>query len=306
MAIDKISHVVSQLALQSSRLSPTNKVGSIWIRCPYHGGGNENTPSCKVNTTGTGAPVGNYFCFGCKQKGTWNKLANTLNLAGFKAADQVNDVFAFSIQTDENKKVRLPNYEQLKLWPKNRIWRKIDPKIVRLFNGCKPDNPVFEDDFIYFPVINNKKHVGGIYARKIVSQKTKKMGLSSYLNTSGEWTKRALFGYDIAKKRRGPLWVVEGPRDTMKIVMMGGRVVGLCGAYVSDRKIALIEALDPSCIIIATDPDDAGDNARALLKEKLTNFPIYDAKFPEGKDPGNFTPKSYHKMLVSLGLKKAA
>lgn len=304
MAVDKISHVISQLSMQASRLHPINKTGSIWIKCPLHGGGNEDTPSCKVNTTGTGAPVGNYFCFGCKQKGGWNRLAGILNLAGFKAADQINDVFAFSIQTDDGTKTRLPKYEKLKLWPKGKSWRKIDSKTMRLFNGCKPDNPVFEDEFIYFPVLINKRHAGGIYARKIVSKKTKKLGLSSYLNTSGSWTKEALFGYNIAKARKGPLWIVEGPRDTMKIVMLGGRVVGLCGAYVSPKKISLIQALDPSCIIIATDPDDAGDRAREQLKEALTMFPIFEAVFPEGRDPGNFTQKSYDKMMLKLGLGK--
>lgn len=305
--IDKASHVISQINSLSSRFDPRNKGDHVMVKCPFHAGGNERTPSCGVNLTKPRVPVGQYHCLACKAKGSWNKFAAATGLKGFNAADQINDIYSFSISDTskkENQKIKKEDYTNLAYWPKKKIWRKIEPRIVRMYEGSQPENPWFEDDFLYFPVIINKDYVGGIYARKVVSKQTKEQGLSSYINTSGSWMKQALFGYNIAKKQRGPLWIVEGPRDVMKTRQVGGRAVGLCGAYISDRKIRLIEALDPPVIVIATDPDEAGNKARKTLEEKLTNFPVIHAKFPTGKDPGCFTTKSYQNMRVKLGLKK--
>ncbi len=36
-----------------------------WIKCPFHGGGNERTPSCKLNLE-----RGSYYCFGCHEHGS--------------------------------------------------------------------------------------------------------------------------------------------------------------------------------------------------------------------------------------------
>jgi len=36
-----------------------------WIKCPFHGGGNERTPSCKLNSES-----GSYYCFGCHEHGS--------------------------------------------------------------------------------------------------------------------------------------------------------------------------------------------------------------------------------------------
>lgn len=305
--IDKASHVLSQINSLSSRFDPKNKGDHVMVKCPFHAGGNERTPSCGINLSKPRIPVGVFNCLACKTNGSWNKFAAATGLKGFKAADQINDVYSFTISDTskkENQKIKKEDYNNLPYWPKNKIWRKIEPRIVRLYEGSLPENPWFEDDFLYFPVVINNDYVGGIYARKIVSKKTKAEGLPSYINTSGAWMKQALFGYNIAKKQRGPLWIEEGPRDVMKTRQVGGRAVGLCGAYISDRKIRLIEALDPPVIVIATDPDEAGNKARETLKKKLSNFPLIDAEFPNNYDPGNFTKKSYYKMCVKLGLKK--
>ncbi|MCR5732041.1 MAG: DNA primase [Sphaerochaetaceae bacterium] len=36
-----------------------------WIKCPFHGNGNERTPSCKLNLE-----RGSYYCFGCHEHGS--------------------------------------------------------------------------------------------------------------------------------------------------------------------------------------------------------------------------------------------
>src|SRR5690606_9214939 len=108
----------SQLASLAGKLDPQNKGDSIFIRCPYHSGGHENTPSCRVNIRNSQYSVGGFYCYACEENGVWNKLAEATGLAGFKAADRVNDVFAFSINTNNQKKTRLEKWEKLKRWPK--------------------------------------------------------------------------------------------------------------------------------------------------------------------------------------------
>ena len=41
-----------------------NKGGSKWVKCPFHGGGNERTPSCKLDDA-----RGTFYCFGCHESG---------------------------------------------------------------------------------------------------------------------------------------------------------------------------------------------------------------------------------------------
>lgn len=309
--MDKANHVKQQLLLRPDR-NATEKSDDLWICCPYHSGGREKTPSLRINMHDGKFPVGTFHCYACKVSGSWNKLANELSLDGFKARDKVNDVYAFSF-VDEAKPAEvkvpvIPEYADLQRWPRDRRWRRIDAAVVRAYGGCAPRERYTGDwlvgrNFIYFPVTVSGQQVGGVYARRRVNAATKAAGQPSYINTSGAWIKQQVFGYDVAKRRsRQPLWIVEGPRDCMKVHQMGGRAIALLGAYVSPRKLRLIEMLDPPSVILATDPDDAGQKALDALRKGLDMFPQYLPRFPAGKDPGDFTPRRYARMLERLGL----
>lgn len=308
MPIDKVGHVKSQLATQAGKLGLKEESGGVKIRCPYHANGRERTPSCKVRLTGNG--IGSFYCFACKEHGNWNKLANTLGLSGFKRSDQINDVFAFSIpeQSYTPRKVANPeleDYIELKRYKSNQLWRTITPATLALYNVRYPKHPFYnQNDFLFFPVLVNKVQHGGIYARRVVNKRTKEAGLISYINSKGSWSRVSVFGYDVAKKRKGPLWIVEGPRDCMKITQLGGRAIAIIGSYFGPEKARLVEALDPPCVISATDPDEAGVKARKAIKKLLENIPIYQAKFPEGKDPACMTSKSFAAMLRRLDLER--
>ena len=39
--------------------------GSVWATCPFHGDGNERTPSMKVDDE-----AGTFYCFACKESGS--------------------------------------------------------------------------------------------------------------------------------------------------------------------------------------------------------------------------------------------
>ena len=54
-----IRDVMSEYATIESRGG-----GQYWVKCPFHGGGNEKTASCKLNIE-----RGTYYCFGCRETG---------------------------------------------------------------------------------------------------------------------------------------------------------------------------------------------------------------------------------------------
>ena len=246
-------------------------------------------------------------CYACHEKGDWNILCEATGMTGFKRSDQVHDVFTF-VMPEINYSEVPPNLEDVRDLNKYSIktpWRGIELDTLKLFDARFPKHPFYnQDDFFYLPVYVNKKYVGGIYARRVVTPEGKARGEISYINTKGQWSKRNVFGYDIAKKRKGPLWYVEGPRDCLKIAQLGGRVVAGLGSYVGPHKIRLIENLDPPALIIGTDPDEAGEKARDYIKKNLPMIPIVEAEFPDGKDPACFTAKSYNRMMKTLGFGK--
>ena len=63
-----------ELEKLSDKKRVSYKSGNAWIRCPYHGGGNEKTPSLKINLTSTKASIGSCYCFACGKNIGWNEL----------------------------------------------------------------------------------------------------------------------------------------------------------------------------------------------------------------------------------------
>lgn len=275
---------------------PVHKSDGIWIRCPYHGGGNERTASMRIRVD-SNYRIGSHKCFGCHRwSSDWNELAKTLGLRQTKLSDQVYTAGDFSFE-DMDFEEELPDISQMQPWPSTQDWRGISGKTLALMQARMEYR---RRVMLYLPVHVHKKYVGGIHCELVVTQEMKDRGQLSYVNVSGTWSKKNLFGYDIAKKRRGPLWVVEGPRDTGKLIQLGGRVVGLLGSYVGQSKIELIESLDPPMIIIATDPDAAGDKAAAALEERIEFIPTVRVNFPKDKDAADMTVKIYEKLSKRL------
>lgn len=284
--------IASEIQKRPDR-APDYRQSDLWIRCPFHGNGQENTPSLRIRmTVRDGFDIGDSKCFGCQWKGKWNDIADALKLRKARAADELPSEVGFSF--DEEKYI-LPNLDLMQSWPKTETWRTIEGATL---NRLGAKLTMFKGRLtLYLPVIVRGEYVGGIYARLSAKKGLTSSQQKSYTNTPGPWSDVNLYGYDIAVKRKGPLWVVEGPRDTAKIIQLGGRVVGLIGSNVSEEKIALIEALDPPLILTATDPDDAGNRAAKKLHKYLPYIPHERVEFPEGKDPANFTPRSFQAYL---------
>lgn len=288
---------LTAFGLEQLRLLPPDrgmhvKGDAAWIRCPLHGGGNEKTPSAKVNlSSGRDKAVPLlFYCFGCHQTLNWNTFAE---LFGLKKISQGK---MKQIMSETFKDMRLaealpPDYSQFMCWPEGADWRGISGKILKRF---KARSIKYGREFrMYLPVTTYGENKGGINCRL---DKDKSGDGKSYVNSSGEWSHSSLLGFDQARKRSGPLWVVEGPRDTLNVFQHtynhNGRVAGIIGSKITKEKIELIKELDPPSVLIATDPDDAGDEAAARLAYELKgSIPNKRYKFEEDTDPAMLTRK---------------
>lgn len=268
---------------------------SVWICCPFH---NEASPSCKVTTSGN-QYLGTFYCFGCKKKGVWNKLCEAV--PGLTPIENENTIknemdFSFKAREQEEEVLNKSDLDKMIPWPEHKEWRGIPGSTLLRYDAKVEEGRGKRADEIYlrFPVMIGKDYVGYIRA---LGRKPRRFSDGSkelaYINSSGEWSLDSLFGYNQARAkglRKDPLWVVEGPRDTLNVATHGGRVVGLIGSAVGESKISLIMQLNPPFIISATDPDEAGDGANAKLFEAFKGLiPIKRLVFKPNTDPADLT-----------------
>lgn len=260
------------------------------IRCPYHSGGQERTPSMKVNLDPTApAPALWVYCRACKRSESWNELAETLHLRKVARkssqrhdAAEVNLVRRRHVTLSEEESA-LPDLHKMVDWPVTVPWRTIPGPTLRRYS-CKTVT-WGKSPLLYIPVIQYGEHVGGI--RALVERDRSDKRQKAYVNTPGDWMNRSLLGFDVAASLSGePLWVVEGPRDTFHVSAAGARVVGLLGSALTPKKVSLIRDLDPPVIVSATDGDEAGDTAHTALLEQLgRDFEVVRYPFRDGEDP---------------------
>ena len=67
--IDRLLASVNIVDVIGRRVTLERKGGAYWAKCPFHGSGEERTPSFKVyEDTGT------FHCFGCKESVSYTHL----------------------------------------------------------------------------------------------------------------------------------------------------------------------------------------------------------------------------------------
>ena len=107
--IDNIRSSVTISDVMQNYAFIENKGGSKWVKCPFHGGGNERTPSCKLDDI-----RGTFYCFGCHESGDIFSLvmkkegvdfASAVEMLAKKAGVELEEVNS-SYNKDEAKKRR--------------------------------------------------------------------------------------------------------------------------------------------------------------------------------------------------------
>lgn len=289
----------------------TIKGGDAWICCPYHSGGFERTPSCKITLNGQHAGV--FYCFGCHEKGHYNQIADKFKVSrldGDGPSGATSMLFDFrKMKSQNDQEVFEP--EMTFDWNPKVSWRGIDGQVVSDFSG-----KVFEyrnadkvtENRLYLPVFLDKETiVGSITAlcRDPLRDRSGSKIEKSYINSKGHWRGNSLYGYHLAcmKKYAGkPLVLVEGPRDTMHTYATGHRVCGVLGSALTENQSDLIRLMDDvPFIIAATDGGEAGNHAAESIRDLLQpDLKVVRLKFPEDKDPCDYSVDKLRNQLDKM------
>lgn len=131
---------------------------------------------------------------------------------------------------------------------------------------------------------------------------------SKWINSTGFNGEKYLYNFWFAKEyisSNNTAILVEGAPDVWRLeeadIHLG---LGLFGAHLTDSQAEKLEKLPILNLIIATDNDEAGQNARAIIKEKLwRHYNIFDV-ITETKDVGELsieqTKSTFYPLLEKL------
>lgn len=300
-----------QLLLHASYYDPRVKGDSIWIKCPFHGGGQERTPSCRINIQKTAKyGVGFYYCYGCGAHGSWNDLADKIH--GLPKLDEQTvknqDLILTKLTSQQidtlygrNAAEKL-DFQSMVTWDPEVIWRYINGALVSDIGGMLFYNKTVKTNQLLLPCFQNKKLKGAIQCAL-----EKKKGFSSYINTEGPWVKKTLFPYDyvrnMIKEDNSLLALVEGPRDALNLIQYGIPALCILGSKNwSSIKSDLVNILDPKLLILAFDADEAGESAFNSVSSSFSirGNKVMKLQFKEGQDPGALKEDEVYKYKKKL------
>ena len=270
------------------------------IKCPMHKNGQERTPSCKVNIK---EPfLGRFICWACGATGSLNELLGLDEDANFSSFHvHVNR----DLMRKKPKKEIIKSWKDWKRWPKSKEWRDIPGWLVRDMQGRIEITDYGKQ--LALPVIQHGKCQGLIHC----SLKKKRL---SYIYDKHPYIKTCLFAHDYAesmlrKSKRKRLMYAEGPRDTLRPISFGIPTVGNMGGVTvwTKEKADLIRFLNPSELVIATDPDKIGNQLAEKIRDELTDIKCRRLKLKiKYDDEGNVIYKEDPGCMTELRLLKLA
>lgn len=296
LVIDDITHVREELARYGGR---TKQMGNnLHVLCPFH---DERTPSCSINMSReSDVGIGTFFCFGCGEKGNWNRFAEKtglLPLKSWQSFESNTDALAARAKKKQIEFLGVNNNSIQRLldevgneaipWPIDKDWRSYSGKLLSRIGAWCYNDTRQDELMLVLPVYINDKYRGGVRAYF----EKQENGLS-YLTTNGDWVRSyGLLGYDYMVKR--DLWgcksivLVEGPRDWLRLIKNKIPACGILGSNMfSAKKLALLQGLGIRKIFAMPDNDTAGKKMHALVKAHCADAGIaYDyLKLPRKKD----------------------
>lgn len=298
---DSYSIIYDELQKVDGPKGSTND--SVQIVCPFH---SDTDPSLGVYMgIGMQIPLGFFNCFGCGEKGHWNKLAEKLHL---QKISSVNDKIKTTREVDSKLAKIKANLEVVnsttqlsKLitsignpahfpWSDDEPWRSFSGKLINQVGGMYLSEPHRRNSELvcFFPIKINKRYYGGFKAYL-----DKKDGRPSYINTQGDWTKSyGLFPYVycyelIRRYKLEYVVLVEGPRDALRLLAEGIPAISTLGARQFTReKLRLILKLGAKHLFTMPDSDNGGKEFKLMVKEQIKE---YNQKSPIHIKYNNFT-----------------
>lgn len=263
---DKRAFVMQQIALVPGAKQSADRT---MICCCFHG---EKTPSLCVYHRPTDDNPGNFYCFGCGESGTWNKLADALGLERFDNKPRDRYTYPLPQEIEDNQAEEELILSEL---PSHKVWRQLPTDFLKEI-GCKLCQVKYlhalSQRYIYMPVNIQGKTEGYIKARM-----RKEPGKPSYINKRGSWVKsKGLFPYDYSIARmsdKKAVVLVEGQRDALRLLHMGIPALCIMGTQNwNDKKSQLLDIAGVETAIIMMDGDDAGIKGTKLVYNSVKHF----------------------------------
>lgn len=301
--------IVEQLSTLPIRYGLTIKGERAWLKCPFHSrnGVLERTPSLVVNLESSlRFKLGSFRCFACGESGDWNKLARCLSL---KTITEEEESLSIGGLTSEDKKLLFDvEDQQVEInsvpWDENTNWRGISGKLISKIGGQLSYNQYRDDTELFLPVNMNGLMVGGIHC--LIERKSKKQ--QGYINTKGNWAQEALFPFDyVCKKYKNTniLFLCEGPRDSLNLLQYKLPALSILGSqnWSEYKQNIILSSFDLDKIILAFDPDTAGEKAYTKVKKSFKQqTKVIKLKMKEGTDPADITKYQANNIKKSLGI----
>jgi 5S rRNA maturation endonuclease (ribonuclease M5) len=282
---------------------------SFQIVCPFH---DDTDPSLGIYLgIGMEIPLGYFHCFGCHAKGHWNVLADKLNLkkisgvngkiktvheVGSKLSKLHSKLEVVNGVTSLDRLMQTMGKPSYYPWSADTEWRGYPGHLIRACEGqfLMEAHHKHNELVCFFPIKIGKRYYGGVraYLRK-------RKGKLSFVNTGGSWAQDyGLFPYNyvhdmIRRYKLEYVILVEGPRDALRLLMMGVPALSILGSKQFTReKIRLLVKLGIKHIFTMPDNDTGGDKFKGLVKEQLELFNARSPKeimynnfrFPKPKD----------------------
>ena len=290
---EKIVEAVEEFPKYRSRI----RNDSIWICCPIHSGGQESTPSRRINIGNEKFRLGTNHCYACSEKQTmsWKELAT---LCGFKYPNIAGDAdYASTLRVEETDILGLSSKKEANSlpWPKDRKWRGIKGSLISKLGGTM--TILYGNWRMNMPVSIHEEIIGNVRCALEDTDKLK------YSIDSPGWTKRALFPYDYFKKEKPRIiGLGEGLRDSLNPTQYGLPTMCIFGAgNWSKKKANLLADLEPDIIVDMLDNDKAGREVASKIRKDVELFAnVKRIKLPEGGDPGALTKNAILKLKDKL------
>ena len=97
--IDRIKQRLTLSEVVRGYVPVVSRGGRNWIKCPFHGGGNEKTPSCKVDDK-----TGTFHCFACGESGDmFTFVEKEENLTFNEAVEKLAALAGVELETEKGK-----------------------------------------------------------------------------------------------------------------------------------------------------------------------------------------------------------
>lgn len=227
--------------------------------CPFHKKGGERTGSLYVNLTGKYR--GRFICFACGKKGS------VLNGSTVYDADNVFELDYAPLEDSEHTELEI-NFNRLPIWKDD--WRTIPNWLLKRLSAR-------EDVEKYTKVVLPCYQLGSLVGIINCSLEKSKF-FPSYIYSSGGWITSTWFPYDythnhMVKNKLDTLFLVEGPRDALKLLSYGIPALANLGGITvySQAKVELLEDFPAKQIVLAFDNDKIG---RKLYKKYKKSLPM--------------------------------